>query len=120
MKRRGVKPNDPYDWERPLLTNEGLPTTRSLPTVNVPLTVTTAQTTPNVDTNNQENVEPFILVGRRGTATGNGEALLTNQGRDKNCNATIPGTDNTQQQSEQSAKVVAAPSAQGTFDFNFK
>lgn len=64
MKRRGVKLNDPYDWERPLIANEGLPTTRSLPTVTAPPALTTATTinqpptTPNVDTNNQENVEP--------------------------------------------------------------
>lgn len=65
MKRRGVKANDPYDWERPLIANEGLSTTRSLPTVAVPPALTTATTInqpsatlPNVDTNNQENVEP--------------------------------------------------------------
>lgn len=64
MRRRGVKASDPYDWERPIIVNEGLPTTRSLPTVPLPPTHTTAttinqlQTTPNVDTNNQENVEP--------------------------------------------------------------
>lgn len=65
MKRRGVKLNDPYDWERPSVPNEGLPTTRSLPTVTAPPALTTAATTinhppttPNVDTNNQENVEP--------------------------------------------------------------
>lgn len=63
MKRRGVKPNDPYDWERPLIANESLSTTRSLPTVAVPPPLTTATTlnqppTTNVDTNNQENVEP--------------------------------------------------------------
>jgi len=63
MKRRGVKPNDPYDWERPLIANEGLSTTRSLPTVAVAPPLTTATTinqppTTNVDTNNQENVEP--------------------------------------------------------------
>lgn len=63
MKRRGVKPNDPYDWERPLIANEGLSTTRSLPTVTVPPALTTATTInqppiTNVDTNNQENVEP--------------------------------------------------------------
>lgn len=64
MKRRGVKASDPYDWERPLVANEGLPTTRSLPTVTATPALTTATTinqaptTPNVDTNNQENVEP--------------------------------------------------------------
>lgn len=63
MKRRGVKSNDPYDWERPLIANEGLSTTRSLPTVTVPPALTTATTInqppiTNVDTNNQENVEP--------------------------------------------------------------
>ena len=64
MKRRGVKASDPYDWERPLVANEGLPTTRSLPTVTAPPALTTATTinqaptTPNIDTNNQENVEP--------------------------------------------------------------
>lgn len=67
MKRRGVKANDPYDWEKPLIANEGLSTTKSLPTVAVPPALTTATTTinqppatsmPNVDTNNQENVEP--------------------------------------------------------------
>lgn len=64
MKRRGVKTTDPYDWERPLMVNESLPTTKSLPTVTIPPVLTTATTinqppvTPNVDTNNQENVEP--------------------------------------------------------------
>lgn len=65
MKRRGVKANDPYDWERPLTSNESLSTARSLPTVTLPPALTTATTTINqpptmaiVDTNNQENVEP--------------------------------------------------------------
>lgn len=64
MKRRGVKTNDPYDWEKPLISNESLPPTRSLPTDAIPPVLTTATTinqpptTPNVDTNNQENVEP--------------------------------------------------------------
>lgn len=56
--------NDPYDWEKPSRSNESLPTTKSLPTVTVPPVLTTTTTinqpptTPNVDTNNQENVEP--------------------------------------------------------------
>lgn len=67
LKRRGVKATDPYDWERPFISNESLPTTRSLPSnyqVAMPPVLTTATTinqaptTPNVDTNNQENVEP--------------------------------------------------------------
>lgn len=67
LKRRGVKATDPYDWERPLISNESLPTTRSLPSnYQIPMhpllttatTINQAPTTPNVDTNNQENVEP--------------------------------------------------------------
>ncbi|XP_018049254.1 PREDICTED: uncharacterized protein LOC108687803 isoform X1 [Atta colombica] len=120
MKRRGVKPNDPYDWERPLIANESLSTTRSLPTVAVPPPLTTATTlnqppTTNVDTNNQENVEPdnrkeldaqldYESIFRRNRQRGiEGSpvpfaAAISNHGRDKNCNATIPTTDNTHQQ----------------------
>ncbi|KAK0167601.1 hypothetical protein PV327_004976 [Microctonus hyperodae] len=116
MKRRGVKLNDPYDWERPLIANEGLPTTRSLPTVTAPPALTTATTinqpptTPNVDTNNQENVEPDnrkeanmdieslcrLLLGNDGSPVPFTPAI-SNHGRDKNCNATIQLTDNTHQ-----------------------
>ncbi|XP_043483044.1 tau-tubulin kinase homolog Asator isoform X2 [Leptopilina heterotoma] len=126
MRRRGVKMGDPYDWERPIIVNEGLPTTRSLPTVPLPPTHTTAttinqlQTTPNVDTNNQENVEPdnrkeldaqldYENICRRiRQCTVEGStipltAAISNHGRDKNCNATLPVTDNTNPQGGQVA-----------------
>ncbi|XP_015172163.1 PREDICTED: uncharacterized protein LOC107064249 isoform X1 [Polistes dominula] len=119
MKRRSVKPNDPYDWERPLIANEGLSTTRSLPTVTVPPALTTATainqppTIPTVDTNNQENVEPDnrkeldALMDYESVCRRNRQrevesspvpfaSAISNHGRDKNCNATIPTTDNTQ------------------------
>ncbi|XP_014482904.1 PREDICTED: uncharacterized protein LOC106748669 isoform X2 [Dinoponera quadriceps] len=137
MKRRGVKANDPYDWERPLIANEGLSTTRSLPTVAVPPALTTATTInqpsatmPNVDTNNQENVEPdnrkeldaqldYESIYRRnrqrpieGSPVPLFTAAISNHGRDKNCNATIPTTDNTHQQVAQQA--VPPPPAQGS------
>ncbi|XP_043290115.1 tau-tubulin kinase homolog Asator isoform X3 [Venturia canescens] len=131
MKRRGVKASDPYDWERPLVANEGLPTTRSLPTVTATpalMTATTinqAPTTPNVDTNNQENVEPDnrkegkidyeslcrIILGTEGSPVPLTSAI-SNHGRDKNCNATIQITDNTHQQGGQ--QVAATPPVQGS------
>ncbi|XP_024936854.1 tau-tubulin kinase homolog Asator isoform X2 [Cephus cinctus] len=133
MKRRGVKPTDPYDWERPLIANEGLPTTRSLhaaavpPALTIATTINQAPTTPNLDTNNQENVEPdnrkeldaqldYESMCRRNRQRGiEGSAApftsaISNHGRDKNCNATIPVTDNTHQQSGQ--QVVATPPVQ--------
>ncbi|XP_015123077.1 tau-tubulin kinase homolog Asator isoform X1 [Diachasma alloeum] len=130
MKRRGVKLNDPYDWERTSVANEGLPTTRSLPTVTAPPALTTATTinqpptTPNVDTNNQENVEPDnrketkmdieslcrLLLGNDGSPVPFTSAI-SNHGRDKNCNATIQITDNTHQQAGQ---VAATPPVQGS------
>lgn len=64
IQRRGIQTSDPYDWEKPNATNEGIPTTKSLPTVTIPsalMTTTTINqlpTPPNVDFNNQENVEP--------------------------------------------------------------
>ncbi|XP_057319024.1 uncharacterized protein LOC130663675 isoform X2 [Microplitis mediator] len=132
MKRRGVKLNDPYDWERPLIANEGLPTTRSLPTVTAPPALTTATTinqpptTPNVDTNNQENVEPDnrkeakmdieslcrLLLGHDGSPVPFTSAISNNHGRDKNCNATIQITDNTHQQAGQ--QVASTPPVQGS------
>ncbi|XP_076618662.1 tau-tubulin kinase asator isoform X4 [Colletes latitarsis] len=135
MKRRGVKTNDPYDWERPLMANESLPTTRSLPTVTAPPMLTTATTinqpptTPNVDTNNQENVEPDnrkeldAQMGYESTCRKNkqrgveGSAVpftsaISNHGRDKNCNATIPTMDNTHQQTGQ--QTVVPPTTQGS------
>ncbi|KZC08670.1 Tau-tubulin kinase 1 [Dufourea novaeangliae] len=122
MKRRGVKTYDPYDWERPLISNESLPTTRSLPTVTIPPVLTTATTinqpptTPNVDTNNQENVEPdnrkeldaqmdYDTICRKNKQRGvEGSSVpftstISNHGRDKNCNATIPTIDNTHRSS---------------------
>ncbi|XP_029051018.2 tau-tubulin kinase homolog Asator isoform X4 [Osmia bicornis bicornis] len=124
MKRRGIKMNDPYDWEKPSRSNESLPTTKSLPTVTVPPVLTTATTinqpptTPNVDTNNQENVEPdnrkeldaqmdYESICRRNKQRGvEGSSVpftsaISNHGRDKNCNATIPTMDNTHQQTGQ-------------------
>ncbi|CAD1475881.1 unnamed protein product, partial [Heterotrigona itama] len=125
LKRRGVKATDPYDWERPFISNESLPTTRSLPSnyqVAMPPVLTTATTinqaptTPNVDTNNQENVEPdnrkeldaqmdYDSICRRNKQRGvEGSSVpftsaISNHGRDKNCNATIPTVvDNTHQQ----------------------
>ncbi|XP_076754507.1 tau-tubulin kinase asator isoform X1 [Xylocopa sonorina] len=127
LKRRGVKSTDPYDWERPFISNESLPTTRSLPSnyqVAIPPVLTTATTinqaptTPNVDTNNQENVEPdnrkeldaqmdYESICRRNKQRGvEGSSVpftsaISNHGRDKNCNATIPTMDNTHQQTGQ-------------------
>ncbi|XP_032667725.1 tau-tubulin kinase homolog Asator isoform X3 [Odontomachus brunneus] len=136
MKRRGVKANDPYDWERPLIANEGLSTTRSLPTVTVPPALTTATTInqpsatmPNVDTNNQENVEPdnrkeldaqldyesIYRRNRQRPIEGSPvpfTAAISNHGRDKNCNATIPTTDNTHQQVAQ--QTVPPPPTQAS------
>ncbi|XP_011352103.1 uncharacterized protein LOC105287926 isoform X1 [Ooceraea biroi] len=134
MKRRGVKPNDPYDWERPLIANEGLSTTRSLPTVAVAPPLTTATTinqppTTNVDTNNQENVEPdnrkeldvqfdyesLYRRNRQRAIEGSPvpfAAAISNHGRDKNCNTTMPTTDNTHQQVAQQA--VPPPPMQGS------
>ncbi|XP_076223926.1 tau-tubulin kinase asator isoform X2 [Nomia melanderi] len=125
MKRRGVKTNDPYDWERPMMmVNDSLPTTRSLPAVTVPPVLTTATTVnqpppaSNVDTNNQENVEPdnrkeldiqfdYESICRRNKQRGvEGSSVpftsaISNHGRDKNCNATIPTIDNAHQQTRQ-------------------
>ncbi|XP_076662901.1 tau-tubulin kinase asator isoform X3 [Andrena cerasifolii] len=135
MKRRGVKTTDPYDWERPLMVNESLPTTKSLPTVTIPPVLTTATTinqppvTPNVDTNNQENVEPdnrkeldaqmgYESILRRNKQHGvEGSPVpftstISNHGRDKNCNATIPTMDNTHQQTGQ--QTVVPPTTQGS------
>ncbi|XP_068979004.1 tau-tubulin kinase homolog Asator isoform X2 [Bombus flavifrons] len=132
LKRRGVKATDPYDWERPFISNESLPTTRSLPSnyqVAMPPVLTTATTinqaptTPNVDTNNQENVEPdnrkeldaqmdYESICRRNKQRGvEGSSVpftsaISNHGRDKNCNATIPTMDNTHQQAGQQAQEV--------------
>lgn len=130
LKRRGVKATDPYDWEKPFISNESLPTTRSLPSnhqVAMPPVLTTATTinqpptTPNVDTNNQENVEPdnrkeldaqmdYESICRRNKQRGvEGSSVpftsaISNHGRDKNCNATIPTMDNTHQQAGQQAQ----------------
>ncbi|XP_078050960.1 tau-tubulin kinase asator isoform X3 [Augochlora pura] len=135
MKRRGVKTNDPYDWERSVIANESLPTTRSLPAVTVPPVLTTATTinqpppTPNVDTNNQENVEPdnrkeldaqmdYESICRRNKQRGVEASSVpftsanSNHGRDKNCNATIPTIDNNHQQNRQQA--VLPPTTHGS------
>ncbi|KAK9293692.1 hypothetical protein QLX08_011435 [Tetragonisca angustula] len=135
LKRRGVKATDPYDWERPFISNESLPTTRSLPSnyqVAMPPVLTTATTinqaptTPNVDTNNQENVEPdnrkeldaqmdYDSICRRNKQRGvEGSSVpftsaISNHGRDKNCNATIPTVDNTHQQTQQGQQVQEVP-----------
>ncbi|XP_076223927.1 tau-tubulin kinase asator isoform X3 [Nomia melanderi] len=136
MKRRGVKTNDPYDWERPMMmVNDSLPTTRSLPAVTVPPVLTTATTVnqpppaSNVDTNNQENVEPdnrkeldiqfdYESICRRNKQRGvEGSSVpftsaISNHGRDKNCNATIPTIDNAHQQTRQ--QTVLPPTTHGS------
>ncbi|CAB0040020.1 unnamed protein product [Trichogramma brassicae] len=64
MHRRGIQLNDPYDWEKAITSNEGIPATKSLPTVTVPPVVTTATTInqpttiTNIDANNQEITIP--------------------------------------------------------------
>ncbi|KOC68797.1 Tau-tubulin kinase 1 [Habropoda laboriosa] len=132
MKRRGVKTNDPYDWEKPLISNDSLSTTRSLPTVVIAPVLTTATTinqpptTPNVDTNNQENVEPdnrkeldaqmdYESICRRNKQRGvEGSSVpftsaISNHGRDKNCNATIPTMDNSHQQQQTGQQTQDSP-----------
>jgi tau tubulin kinase len=64
IQRRGIQASDPYDWEKPTAATDGLPIAKSLPTVTIPqalmssTTINQGATMPNVDTNNQENVEP--------------------------------------------------------------
>ncbi|KAJ8683701.1 hypothetical protein QAD02_019493 [Eretmocerus hayati] len=134
IRLRGIRYSDPYDWEKPIPANEGLPSTRSLPTVAIPSALTTAATlnqpsaTPNVDTNNQENVEPDNkkeleaqldyenLCRKARTQSIEGSTVpyttaISNHGRDKNCNATVPITDNTRQPPGQ---VARKPAVQGT------
>ncbi|XP_020706671.2 tau-tubulin kinase homolog Asator isoform X2 [Athalia rosae] len=128
MRRRGVKEKDPYDWEKPVIADENLPSTRSLPTATIPPAPTTATTTnqppttPNLDTNNQENMEPDnrkeldaqFDYDRKFRQRGVEESTVSlipahsNLGiRDKNCNATIPVTDNKHQQDVQQAGVTS-------------
>lgn len=64
IQRRGIRPSDPYDWEKQNIIHESLATMKSLPTVTAPPVFTNTTTanqtlaTQNVDPNNQENVEP--------------------------------------------------------------
>lgn len=64
IHRRGIQISDPYDWEKPIMTTDGLPATKSLPIVTIPPALITTTpvhqrpSEPNIDTNNQENVEP--------------------------------------------------------------
>ncbi|XP_058800725.1 tau-tubulin kinase homolog Asator isoform X2 [Phymastichus coffea] len=135
IQRRGIQSSDPYDWEKPIATNEGLPTTKSLPTVTIPPAITTATTinqlptVPNIDTNNQENVEPdnkkeleaqmdYESMCRRNRSRrieGSNipfNTTISNHGKDKNCNSTIPITDNTRLHIEQQAITIPAPTIQ--------
>ena len=127
IQRRGIQINDLYDWEKPVISNEGLPSTKSLPTVTIPPVVTTAttmnqpSTMPNVDTNNQENMIPDNknnseaqedrMVHRRNMkekieSTGVPlSTTISNQARDNNCNATIPVTCQHQQAEQQSDNI---------------
>lgn len=104
MKRRGVKPSDPYDWEKtPGGDNvtTGLPNQEPAPTA--PSTLARHTRVHTVD-NNQENVEPtdnkdIQLESRRRRIETETTAPLvtdtqTNQPRavDKNCNATAAET----------------------------
>lgn len=104
MKRRGVKPSDPYDWEKtPAGDNitTGLPTQEPPPTA--PSTLARHTRVHTVD-NNQENVEPTdnkeaqLESRRRRIETETTAPLVTdtqtNQPRavDKNCNATAAET----------------------------
>ncbi|XP_011495946.1 PREDICTED: uncharacterized protein LOC105360678 [Ceratosolen solmsi marchali] len=134
IQRRGIQSSDPYDWEKPTVTTDGLPTTKSLTGVTIPqalISSTTIQgaTMPNVDTNNQENVEPdnrkeleaqldYESICRRSRIRRIEESAIpfttaiSNHGRDKNCNATVPITDNTRQQTGQ--QVASASPIQGS------
>uniref|UniRef100_A0ABD2W3Y4 Protein kinase domain-containing protein n=1 Tax=Trichogramma kaykai TaxID=54128 RepID=A0ABD2W3Y4_9HYME len=121
MHRRGIQLNDPYDWEKAITSNEGIPATKSLPTVTVPPVVTTATTInqpttiTNMDANNQEITIPdnkndieikgeLEVVGKNGTNKQNESSLApistaTNfQTKDSNCNTTIPCVDTNKQQ----------------------
>ncbi|KAG5884734.1 hypothetical protein JTB14_037764 [Gonioctena quinquepunctata] len=101
MKRRGVKDSDPYDWEKPIQT-DNQPVSQAV-TVQQPTAPTTlprhTKNTPTTD-NNQENIKPTDnkeaqLDARRRIETENTAPLVTdtptNAPRatvDKNCNAT--------------------------------
>lgn len=133
MKRRSIKANEPYDWERSFIANESTPTTRRLPTVTMPPALTTATainqqpTTPNVDTNNQENVEPdnkkeldaqldYGSMCRRNKQRGTDASLVPFTSgvstHDRNCNATIARTEHAHQQTGQ--QTAAPQAAQGS------
>lgn len=101
MKRRGVKPTDPYDWEKtPAGDNVTVTqTTEAQPTAPTTLPRHTKLTTTD---NNQENIEPTdnkeaqIEARRRRIETENTVPLGTDVQTnavvrpvvDKNCNAT--------------------------------
>ncbi|XP_076164086.1 tau-tubulin kinase asator isoform X1 [Ptiloglossa arizonensis] len=121
IKRRGLRMTDPYDWEKPLLLNDSLLSTKSLPTIPVPVMLAKAAvlnqqpTTLNVDTNNQENVEPDNrkeLDAQMCRSAVPFTSAISNHGRDKNCNATIPTMDNTHRQTGQ--QTVLPPTTQGS------
>ncbi|KYB26867.1 tau-tubulin kinase homolog Asator isoform X2 [Tribolium castaneum] len=102
MKRRGVKPSDPYDWEK---TPAGDNVTVTQTTENQPPTAPTTlprHTKHTTTDNNQENIEPTdnkdaqLEVRRRRIETENTVPLATDlqtnasvrPSVDKNCNAT--------------------------------
>lgn len=99
MKRRGVKPSDPYDWEK---TPAG-DTVTTLPTEPAPTAPSTLARHTRITTvdNNQENVEPtdnkdterrrrIERIERIETET---TAPVTDtKGVDRNCNATAAET----------------------------
>ncbi|XP_023029488.1 tau-tubulin kinase asator isoform X3 [Leptinotarsa decemlineata] len=142
MKRRGVKDSDPYDWEKPVQT-DNQPVTQPV-TVQQPTAPTTLpRHTKNTLTtdNNQENIKPTDnkeaqLDSRRRIETENTAPLVTdtqtNAARattvDKNCNATA--VDQVQARKRRATSHLdqppdrldneAVPSAKSTSDANVK
>lgn len=60
MKRRGVKPTDPYDWEKTPSSGDNVTVTQTTDT-QPPAAVTTLPRHAKIATttdNNQENIEP--------------------------------------------------------------
>lgn len=57
MKRRGVKDSDPFDWEKPFVTQTQIPQTPAITTITTPTPLSPRNNNQNIQPDNRKEVE---------------------------------------------------------------
>lgn len=98
MKRRGVKDSDPFDWEKPFVTQTQIPQTPAITTITTPTPLSPRNNNQNIQPDNRKEVEAGIDIEgvcrrTRKLEVETVQVTTTNADKqaitiDRNCNAT--------------------------------